>query len=61
MSDLNSRVEQEKILSDIFSQYDEKTRKLYMDILKMYSDKGASMPNSKVKEEILDEIKEVVT
>ena len=60
MVDLNSKTEQEKVLKDILSRYDDETQKLYFSILKMYSDKGSAMTKSAVRNEILEKVKEVV-
>ena len=60
MSDVNGKAEQERVLNDIFSRYDDDTKKLYVGILKFYSDRGTSMPKSKAREEILERIKGVI-
>ena len=60
MSDLNNKAEQERVLKDILSRYDETTTKLYFSILKMYNDKGASMSKKAVRDDILDKVKEAV-
>ena len=61
MSELSNKAEHENVLNEIFSHYNENTRNLYLGILKVYSDKGANMAKSKVKEDMLDKIKGVVT
>jgi len=60
MGDLSNKAEQEKVLNEIFSRYDESTKHLYLDILKFYSDKGANLSKSKVREEIMDKIRGIV-
>lgn len=60
MGDLNNRAEQEKVLKEILSRYDDDTQRLYWEILKMYSEKGSAMTKSKVREEILERVKGVV-
>ena len=60
MSDLNNKTEQERVLKEILSRYDDDTQKLYWGILKMYSEKGSAMPKSKVREEILERVKGVI-
>ena len=60
MGDLNSKSEQQKVLKEILSRYDEDTQKLYWSVLKMYSEKGSAMSKSKVREEMLERVKEVV-
>ena len=60
MSDVSNKTEQERVLNDIFSRYDDDTKKLYLRILKFYNDRGTSMPKSKVREEIMERIKGVV-
>lgn len=60
MADLNNKAEQERVLKEILSRYDEDTQRLYWGILKDYSEKGSAMTKSKVREEILEKVKGVV-
>lgn len=55
---MKSKQEQQAVLVAILDKYDKCTQKLYSDILRMYTEKGAHSTKTAMRNEILDMVKE---
>lgn len=58
MADVTTQIDQQEELNKILSEYDTKTRDLYNDILKLYSEQGLQMSKAAMIGEIKDKVKE---
>jgi len=58
MPDANEHIDQQEELRRIMSEYDLTTRKLYQDVLDLYSEKGVQVSKAVILGEIKDKVKE---